>query len=45
LNAAGALVVAGTVGTLKEGVALAAASVDEGKAMDRLEKLIQVSNG
>lgn len=44
LNAGGALVVAGKAKTLKEGVAFAAAAVDEGKAMEKLTKLVQVSN-
>ncbi|TWG99109.1 anthranilate phosphoribosyltransferase [Mesorhizobium sp. J18] len=44
LNAGGALVVAGRARTLKEGVELAAASLDSGKAMEALTKLVQVSN-
>jgi anthranilate phosphoribosyltransferase len=44
LNAGAALLVAGKAKTLKEGVALAAASVDEGKAKARLDKLVAVSN-
>ena len=39
LNAAAAIVVAGLAGTLAEGVELAAASVDQGKARDALERL------
>ncbi len=44
LNAGAALVVAGKAKTLKDGVALAAASIDEGKAKARLEQLVAVSN-
>lgn len=45
MNAGAALVVAGKAGELKEGIALAAASIDEGKAIARLDKLVAVSNG
>jgi anthranilate phosphoribosyltransferase len=45
MNAGAALVVAGKAKDLKEGVALAAASIDEGKAKARLDKLVAVSNG
>ncbi len=45
MNAGAALVVAGKAKTLKEGVDLAAASIDEGRAKARLDKLIAVSNG
>jgi anthranilate phosphoribosyltransferase len=45
LNAAAALVVAGRAASLEEGARLAAASIDEGRARDRLERLIKVSNG
>jgi anthranilate phosphoribosyltransferase len=45
LNAAAALVVAGKAADLLEGVRLAAASIDEGHARARLERLIAVSNG
>jgi anthranilate phosphoribosyltransferase len=44
LNAGAALVIAGKAKTLKEGVALAAASIDEGKAKARLDQLVAVSN-
>ena len=44
LNAAAALVVAGKAKTVREGAALAAAIIDEGRARDRLERLIAVSN-
>ena len=43
-NAAAALVVAGKAKTLKEGVELAAHSVDSGEAEGRLDRLIVVSN-
>jgi len=45
LNAAGALMVAGRVRTLPDGVKLAAQSIDEGRAMSALERLVAVSNG
>ena len=44
LNAGAALVVAGKAKTVTEGVKLAAAAIDEGRALDRLERLIAVSN-
>jgi anthranilate phosphoribosyltransferase len=44
LNAAAALIVAGKAKTLKDGVALAAKSVDSGEAEGRLGRLIAVSN-
>jgi anthranilate phosphoribosyltransferase len=44
LNAGAALVVAGKAKTVTEGVAKAAASIDEGRARDRLERLVAVSN-
>lgn len=44
LNAAAALVVAGTAKELKHGVALAAKSVDSGEAEGCLDRLIAVSN-
>ncbi len=43
LNAAAALLVAGKATTLREGVALAADSIDSGKAMKVLEALVQLS--
>jgi anthranilate phosphoribosyltransferase len=45
LNAAAALIVAGRVKTLKDGVAMAAQSLDSGAAAARLKQLIAVSNG
>ena len=44
LNAAAALAVAGKAKDVKEGVALAAKSVDSGAAKDKLDKLVAVSN-
>ena len=44
LNAAAALVVAGKAKTVREGAVLATAIIDEGRARDRLERLIAVSN-
>ncbi len=44
LNAAAALVVADKAQDLKEGVALAAKSIDSGEAEGRLDRLIAVSN-
>ena len=45
LNAAAALLVADKAETLAEGVAMAAASIDQGKARATLDKLVAVSNG
>jgi anthranilate phosphoribosyltransferase len=43
LNAAAALLVSGKAKTLREGVTLAAASIDSGKAMGVLEALVKLS--
>ena len=43
-NAAGALIVAGKAGDLKQGGALAAAAIDGGNAKESLEKMIAISN-
>ena len=43
LNAAAALIVAGRAGTLREGVDLAAASVDSGAALNALETMRRVT--
>ena len=43
-NAAGALIVAGKAGDLKQGGALAAAAIENGKAKETLEKMIAISN-
>jgi anthranilate phosphoribosyltransferase len=45
MNAGAALVVAGKAKDLGEGVALAAASIDRGKARERLDELVALSNG
>ena len=45
LNAAAALIVAGRVKDLKEGVSLGVTSLDSGAAATRLKQLIAVSNG
>jgi anthranilate phosphoribosyltransferase len=44
LNAAAALLVAGKVSTLREGVALASESIDSGKALAVLEALVPLSH-
>jgi anthranilate phosphoribosyltransferase len=44
INAGAALIVAGKTKTIKDGVALAAKSVDSGEAEGRLQRLIKVSN-
>ena len=43
-NAAGALIVAGRVGTLREGAALAARAIDEGRAAETLARLVTASH-
>ena len=43
-NAAGALVVAGHAADVSQGVGLAAASIDDGRAFAALERLIEVTN-
>jgi anthranilate phosphoribosyltransferase len=45
LNAAAALLVAGRTATLGEGVPLAAAALDNGRARTTLEQLVKASNG
>jgi anthranilate phosphoribosyltransferase len=44
LNAAAALIVAGRVTNLREGVALGIKSLDSGAALEKLKRLIAVSN-
>ena len=44
LNAGAALVVAGVADDLKAGAAMAAESIDQGKAAERLDLLVKVSN-
>ncbi len=43
-NAAASLVVAGKAGSLRDGVALAVAAIDEGKAKATLDKLVAITN-
>ena len=45
LNAAAAFIVAGRTADLKEGVAMAAAEIDSGRAKATLDKLVAISNG
>jgi anthranilate phosphoribosyltransferase len=45
LNAAGALVVSGLAHSFEEGLALAAESLDSGRAAGILDGLVRVSNG
>jgi anthranilate phosphoribosyltransferase len=45
LNSGAALVVAGLARNLAEGAELAAATIDAGKATDRLDRLVKTSNG
>ena len=45
LNAAAALVVAGTASTLPEGAEAARAAISSGNAMQRLEKLVRLTTG
>ena len=44
MNAGAALVIGGKADTIKDGIALAAEIIDSGRAMDTLNKLIEVSN-
>ncbi len=44
LNAGAALYIGGKVGSMKEGVALAAELIDSGRALQTLERLIEISN-
>ncbi|MHC5306863.1 anthranilate phosphoribosyltransferase [Bartonella sp. LJL80] len=44
LNAAAAFIIAGKAETLKQGVEIAADSIDQGKAKAKLEQLVRVSN-
>ncbi len=43
-NAAGALIIAGKSETLADGAALAAAAIDDGRAMATLDKLVEITN-
>ncbi|MBQ9768052.1 MAG: anthranilate phosphoribosyltransferase [Lachnospiraceae bacterium] len=44
MNAGAALYIGGKAETMKDGVALAAELIDSGKALDTLQKLIEISN-
>ena len=44
LNAGAALYIGGKAESMKEGIALAADLIDSGKALETLNKLIEVSN-
>ena len=44
MNAGAALRVAGKAASLREGVALATASIDSGRAIEVLDRLVAVSN-
>jgi anthranilate phosphoribosyltransferase len=44
LNSAFALVAAGTVSTPTEGLTMAAKAIDSGKAMEQLQKLVELTN-
>ena len=44
LNAGASLYIGGKAESMKEGVSLAAEILDSGKALETLEKLIEVSN-
>jgi anthranilate phosphoribosyltransferase len=44
LNSAATLIVAGRMDDLKTGVAMAAAAIDEGRALQRLDRLVEITN-
>ena len=44
LNAGAALYIGGKAESMKEGIALAAELIDSGKALETLQKLIEISN-
>ena len=44
MNAGAALCIGGKADSIKEGIELAAELIDSGKAMETLEKFIEVSN-
>ncbi len=44
LNAGAALYIGGKADRMKDGIALAAEMIDSGKALETLQKLIEVSN-
>ncbi len=45
LNAGASLLVAGVAGSVREGIALAAAAIDEGRAVDTLKRMAAASQG
>lgn len=45
MGAAGALVVAGRAGSLREGAKLAAEAIDSGAAQEALDRLVRITNG
>ena len=45
LNAAASLIVAGKAEDLKTGAAMAATAIDDGKAREALDRLVQITNG
>ena len=45
INAAAALVAGDLASDLKEGVAVAAKSIDSGAALEKLEAFVRISNG
>jgi anthranilate phosphoribosyltransferase len=45
LNAAASLIVADKVGTLEDGMQMAAQAIDNGKAKAALAKLVEITNG
>jgi anthranilate phosphoribosyltransferase len=44
LNSGAALYVAGKAGTVRDGIGLAAESIDSGKARQKLEQLVELTN-
>ena len=44
MNAGAALYIGGKADSIKEGIALAADIIDSGKALETLNKLVEVSN-
>jgi len=44
LNSGAALYIAGSAGTIQDGMRLAAESIDSGKARQKLERLAQLTN-
>jgi anthranilate phosphoribosyltransferase len=44
LNAGASLLIAGRVASIPEGIAMAAAAIDEGRAAATLDRLVRASN-